>query len=296
VIRKQRIWSCLALALASVAAAMGLGCGSSPSGPGQVPPPPPATNLSPTIESIAASASRTEVGADVTLTATVKDPETPISQMTFEWKADVGTISGTGSSVTWQVPKDAATPTDHTIRLTVTENYGNGQHNVVNGTSPVIRVHNSPKEMGDIVTGFLQRFGDSNISTTACLSDFSDALCSRGKNDEMSDIDYNRKHYVITSYHLELPRVTYTAGANSGEVFIRSSFTSRIVNCQGWPNNNCVLNATESVTFDEYAPMVYDQGRWWMCASNALAAKTVSPLMERFVRFVAPPPGLVVPR
>jgi hypothetical protein len=136
--------------------------------------------------------------------------------------------------------------------------------------------------MGDIVTSFLQRFGDSNVSTTACLTDFNDGLCSRGKNDEMNDIDYNRKHYVIMNYHLDAPRVNYTAGANSGEVFIRSSFTSRIVNCQDWPNNGCVLNATESVTFDEYAPMVYDQGRWWMCGSNALAVKSVSPMMERF--------------
>jgi hypothetical protein len=289
VIRKQLVGSCLALALASVAGAMALGCGSSPNGPGPIQQPPPQPNSPPTIDSIVASASRTEVDTDVTMTATVRDAETPVSQLLFEWKADVGTFTGSGPTVTWRVAKGTVTPADYTIRLTVTETYGNAQHNVVNGTSAAIRVHDSPKEVGDIVIDFLKRFGDSNVSTTACLTDFSDGLCSRGKNDEMNDIDYNRKHYVILNYHLDAPRVRYTAGANSAEVFIRSSFTSRIINCSDWPNANCVLNATESVTFDEYAPMVYDKGRWWMCESRGLPLNSLSPLMERFF-------GRIVPR
>ena len=287
-IRKQLVWSCRALAVASVVGAMALGCGGSPNGPGPVPPPTPTPNSPPTIESIVASVLRAEVDTDVTVTATVRDAETPISQMTFEWKTDVGTFSGTGPIVTWRVPKGAVTPANHTIRLTVTETYGNGQRNVVSGDSAAIRVHDSPKEMGDIVTEFLKRFGDSNVSTTACLTDFHDGLCSVGKNAEMNDIDYNRKHYVILNYHLDPPRVNYTAGANKADVFIRSSFSSRIINCSGWPNGNCVLNATESVTFDEYAPMVYDQGRWWMCESRGLPVNSVSPLMERFFGRMAP--------
>jgi hypothetical protein len=282
VIRKQLVWSCLALAVASVVGAMALGCGSSPSQPGPIQQPPPQLNTPPTIDSIVASTSRTEVDTDVTLTATVRDAETPVSQLAFEWKADAGTFTGTGASVTWRAPKGVATPVDYIIRLTVTETYGNAQHNVVNGSSSVIRVHDSPKEIGDIGTHFLKMFGDSSISTNACVSDFNDAVCSFGRDQEKSDIDYNRAHYLILNFDLGPPRVNYTAGANRAEVLIRSSFTSRIINCSGWPNGNCVLNATESVTFDGYMPMVYDSGRWWICESHALSVKGISPLMERF--------------
>jgi hypothetical protein len=282
VTRSRLVWSCLALMLASAVAAMALGCGGSPSQPGPInQPPPPPSNSPPTIDSIVASASRTEVDTDVTVTATVRDAETPVSQLSFAWKADAGTFTGTGPTVTWRVPKGVATPADYTIRLTVTETYSNGQ-NVVNGTSAAIRVHDSPKEIGDIGTHFLKMFGDSSISTNACVIDFNDNVCSFGRDAEKTDIDYNRKHYLILNYELGPPRVNYTAGANRAEVFIRSSFTSRIINCSDWPNPSCVLNATESATFDGYMPMVYDKGRWWICESHALTVKGVSPLMERF--------------
>ena len=32
------------------------------------------------------------------------DAETPVSDLTFEWTADAGTFTGTGSSVKWKAP------------------------------------------------------------------------------------------------------------------------------------------------------------------------------------------------
>ena len=78
------------------------GSGSQPVSPGPISQPIATVNTPPTIESIAASASRAEVDTDITLTATVKDAETAVSLLKFEWKADVGTITGEGASVKWR--------------------------------------------------------------------------------------------------------------------------------------------------------------------------------------------------
>ena len=46
----------------------------------------------------------------MTLTATVRDAETPVAQLKYEWKADAGTFTGEGASVKWRAPKGATTP------------------------------------------------------------------------------------------------------------------------------------------------------------------------------------------
>jgi hypothetical protein len=93
-------------------------CGESPSGPGPInpPPPPPPVNAPPVIESITTSVSRTEVDTEVTVTAAVRDTETPVSQLAFAWSADGGTFNGAGASVTWRVAKGATTPVEYAIK------------------------------------------------------------------------------------------------------------------------------------------------------------------------------------
>src|SRR5262249_55573893 len=155
----------IAAALAAALAALIVACGGSPANPGPVNPPPTGggggggangPNSPPVINSIEVSSERTEVDTEVTVTAHVTDAETAIDQLKYEWKADAGTFSGDGASVKWRAPKDIETPKDYTIALTVTETYGtpnaSGERptNVVNGTSPAIRVHNSPKELVDM--------------------------------------------------------------------------------------------------------------------------------------------------
>ncbi len=71
-------------------------CGSSPMSPGPVTPPVTAVNTPPVVESIVASATRAEVETDVTITATVRDAETPVAQLKYQWKADAGTFTGEG--------------------------------------------------------------------------------------------------------------------------------------------------------------------------------------------------------
>ncbi len=174
-----------------------------------VTPPVTASTRRPSIESIVASATRAEVETDVTLTATVRDAETPVAQLKYEWKADAGTFTGEGASVKWRAPKGATTPADYTVRLTVTETYGcaigGSQQNIVNGTSPVIRLHDSPKELGDLSLGFLGDFANSSVSPSTCVRNFSDSC--RGKADEKGDIESNREHFVIPGSSLRLQNV-----------------------------------------------------------------------------------------
>ena len=56
-------------------------------------------NLAPVIDGITVGAERAEVDTDVTLTAVVRDNETPLDQLTSEWKAAAGTFS-----INWRWP------------------------------------------------------------------------------------------------------------------------------------------------------------------------------------------------
>ncbi len=259
-------WRALPIVLAAILATLSCGgSGSQPVSPGPIAQPIATVNTPPTIESIVASSSRTEVDTDVTLTATVKDAETAISQLKFEWKADVGTFTGEGASVKWRAPKGTTTPSDQTIRLTVTETYGSGQQNVVNGTSPVIRLHDSQKELGDMSLAFLQDFANSSVSPSTCIRNFSDSC--PGKGAEKGDIENNREHYLITGSSLRLTNVRVRDTGLSATMTVACSFTSRVVKCEPG-SSGCVVGSVGTVAGDCLLTGVYEQGRWWLCDSN----------------------------
>jgi hypothetical protein len=239
-------------------------------------------NVAPVIESIIAEAERTEVNTDVGLTAVVKDAETPLDQLTYEWKADVGTFSGEGTTVKWRAPVDIRTPADYTITLTVTEMYGNPDalgvrpKNVSMATSPVIRVHNSPKELGDMSILFLSDFATSSTPTSTCLRNFSDSC--PGKAEEKRDIDDNRTYLEILSSSLNLRSVTIGTSRTTAKMSVACAFTSRIVKCPppGPDSSACVVNSVESVKGDCTLTGVYEQKRWWLCDSHFSGTATAA--------------------
>ena len=253
----------LALALVGT-----VSCGSSPTSPGPggaITPPVTAVNTPPVVDGIAVSASRAEVETDVTLTATVRDAETPVTQLRYEWRADTGTFTGEGASVKWRAPRGATTPADHTIRLAVTETYGGSQQNVVNATSPVIRLHDSPKELGDLSLSFLGDFANSSVSPSTCVRNFSDSC--RGKAEEKGDIEFNREHFVVTGSSLRLQNVTVAANEMTATMSVACRFTSRIIKCE--PGSvGCSVGAVGTVAGDCRLTGVYEQQRWWLCSSN----------------------------
>ena len=271
-------------------AACGGSPGATPISPLSPPPPAsggPSANLAPSIETIAVSSERAEVDDEITLTAVVKDEETPLDQLVFQWKADAGTFSGEGASVKWRAPKDAQAPADYEIALTVTETYGTPDtsgvrpQNVSAAKSPVIRVHNSPKELGDIAMRFLSNFADSTVATATCLRDFSDSC--RGKGEEKVDIDHNRAYYRILSSSLELRSVSVAPSRSNANVTVACSFTSRVESCSPSGSNvpACsTVGSTETVRGDCNLTAVYEQKRWWLCDSR-FASKGLLPTSMR---------------
>ena len=129
-------------------------------------------------------------------------------------------------------PRALPTPADYAIRLTVTESYGTGgsQQNVVNGTGPSVRLHDSPKELENLSMAFLGDFANSSVSPSTCVRDFSDGC--RGKADEKSDIESNREHFVITNSSLRLQNVRVSPSGMSADTSVACSFTSRITKCE----------------------------------------------------------------
>lgn len=267
-------------------------CGG-PNGPTPVSPLPPSppsgggsVNLSPVIDPIAVSAERTEVDNEIALTASVKDDETPVDQLKFEWKAEGGTFSGEGASVKWRAPRDIKTPADYTITLTVTEAYGTPDssgarpQNVATATAPVIRVHDSPKELGDLSLRFLTDFANSSIPASVCVRDFTDSC--KGKAEERVDIESNRVHFDVLGSSLTLRAVSVGASGLNANVTVACSFTSRIKVCDP-ADKSCVVGDVGTVRGDCLLTGKYEEKRWWLCDSHFLG-RLVGPLRTFFGR------------
>ena len=268
----SRLRSAALLGAVMCVAAM-YGCGGGPPGGPTPQPPPPAANQPPVIDSVVSSVQRAEVGTEVIFTATVRDAETPVGQLIFEWAADAGTFNGAGSSISWRPPDNATTPADFVIRLTVREQYGTApaggqrpEHRVT-ANSNAVRVHNSVKELGDMAMRFLNDFANSQVSADTCVRDFSNSC--PGKAVERSQIQDNRRDYDVLSFSLRLREAVPSSDKMSGRMRVNCAFTSRVKACvPGTSVPNCTVGAIEHVEGDCNTTAVYEQGRWWLCDST----------------------------
>lgn len=243
--------------------------GGSPTSPGPTPPLPPPNNAPPIIDGIAVERQRLEAGETTTVTATVRDNETPVNQLTYQWTASAGSFSGGGATVTWRAPEGASTPENYALTLTVIESYGTAnaqgvrpEHRVT-ATSPV-RVHDSPRELGELALRFLADFANSSVSADDAVKVFSDA-CS-GKAAEHTDIENNRRNYDILSSSLDLRSVNVAGNRQSGSMVVDCAFTSRVKQCPG--GSSCAIGSIESVAGECRMTAVYEQDRWWLCDST----------------------------
>jgi hypothetical protein len=228
-----------------------------------------AVNTPPVVQSIVAgSDAHAEVGAPITLTATVTDAETPVDQLTYAWSAPTGTFSGSGPSVTWTPGADAQTPADISVTLTVTEKYGSPQQtNTASGTVSV-HVNNSPKELAELSLRFLGNFANSVVSPETCVSEFS-PNCN-GKKDEFADIANNRHDFLILSSTLRTTGIDPAPLHGKTTVHTFCAFTSRVISASpaSCSTADCPYNSVQSVQGDCFTTNVYEQGRWWLCESH----------------------------
>jgi hypothetical protein len=259
-------------------------CGSSPAGPTPPPPPPPppppVVNNPPVIRSITVAATRVEVDQDVDVAAVVEDAETNPDQLAYEWTAAAGTFTGRGPNVRWRLPKGSAeTPVNVTMTLTVIERYSQTvnslivtQENRATASSPPVLAHDSDAELRKISIEFLvYLFGNSSISPSACLVDFSDAC--RGKQDELRDIEHNRNTFVILSAEATIASVSISPDRQAAEVLAPCVFRDREIATggEGTSRGDCFLTA------------VYEQNRWWLCSSSFLNGSRQISMLEFFL-------------
>jgi hypothetical protein len=248
-------------------------CGGSPAAP------PPTVNTPPTIESIAIGA-RAEADQAIQIAATVKDAETPISQLTYTWSASPqsGTFSGNSVSgsqavVMWRAPKGQKTPDLYTVTLTVSEAYtaaGQARQNVVSANATV-HYNDSPAEVNAVAYDFLvYKFGNFSVSPAEAVINFSDSsqdqpdgkTCSEQKAWELADVKFNRENFHIlgasfteTTTSFNVPLMTY------GSIDGRCQF-------EDIPNDGPNAGRRQFVNGICHLTAAYENFRWLLCVSN----------------------------
>ena len=263
----------IACALA-VALSFTIGACGSPTVPTVTPPvvvPPVVVNTPPTIDSVTIGTTRAEAGQGVQVTASVKDAETPLDQLTYTWSASPhnGTFSGTGATATWTPPTGATTPNLYTITLTVTEHYtsaGQTQQNVVS-SSATVHYNDSRKESVDLASLFLQDFGTVTTSAAQCVRNFSDnGACADEKAQEFSQITNNRLNFRILGSTFTPANVAFDAPRQNGVVDGPCVF-------EDIPNVGVIPplkneGKKELVAGICHLTTVYENFQWRLCVSN----------------------------
>jgi hypothetical protein len=234
-------------------------------------------NTPPTIESLALSVTHAEAGQGVQATASVKDTETPIDQLTYAWSASPanGVFSGSGAAVTWTPPFGQTTPAVHTLTLTVTERYfsaGQSLQNVVT-RSVTIPYNDSRAEMTAISIQFIKDFGTFAVTPEQCVRNFSNN-CS-GKEVEKDQIEANRENFEILSADLTPANVTFDGTQGRGVVEGPCVFIDI-------PKNGPSAGQRERVTGTCYLTTVYENFRWYLCDSFFNPPYSTTPLNLRY--------------
>lgn len=218
------------------------------------------------------------------VSATVTDVETPVSQLTYAWLADAGTVTGNGATAAWTAPHAAATPATVTLTLTVTERYNTTdaaglpvtRENLTRGDTTV-RLHDSVKEVGDLAVQFLVDFS-KQLDPAFVVRNFADSCA--GKAAEQGDVERDNRDFLMTSYSIGAPDTTVgftgrcpfrnVVGDACAQVPVEWRSTRRATGERG------VTRGTDQVT------AVFENDRWWLCASDFEG--TSSPALHGLMR------------
>ena len=201
------------------------------------------------------------------ITSVVEDAETPLAQLTYQWTASAGTISGTGAAATWQMPKGITSGVDVVITLTVVDTYDAVVNNVVvkqqfvvTKASAAFRVHDSVAEVKALATKFLvDLFGNSSVPPAACVVDFADVCANlpEGKVNELEEIVRHRELVVLTNSQV-MNQIAQLLGPNFGTVHSAMLYT-------GHPTDSMVISsicADFEVTVIETVALSCHSGFW----------------------------------
>lgn len=245
------------------------GCGQSPTSPRTIAFPLPGGNSTtpPSITSIAVPTTRREAATDIALSAVVEDDSAPMAQLSYEWVANVGVITGGGPNATFRLAPGIQKGVDVVVTLTVVKKYIKGtgasqyvsqEYRVVRQAAP-FRVHDSVAELKELGRRFLiDLFGHSEISPQGCLVDFSaNGPCRQGRDDELQDLINHRRDYVVLDRRLNSQQVIFTGP------------DSALINNDAWFKDRKISNGDEGETQGNFPlTAVYETDRWWLCSSG----------------------------
>ncbi len=261
------------------------GCGGSPTQPPPIinPPTNPPANTPPAIDSIAVQGRRVrqparfaELRETLDVTATVRDSETALEELIYQWSATAGTFSGTGRVVTWTAPESASTPAIVTITLKVVENYGHpGQPKTFSqevSRTQTVALHDSPKEVGDMAVRFLTEFSkpQTNQNVDDIMKDFSASRCPQRTqvDDERDQVIAHYTNYVMVDYVIGRASVNLAFG---GACAFRGALGDACaVVPVSWNSTEKSTGITSSTSGLDHISAVYStpDARWWLCSSQ----------------------------
>jgi IPT/TIG domain len=216
-----------------------------------------------------------DVGEEITVTATVADPDTPSEQLVFHWTADTGTFTDSGATVKWRAPTDATAPASITLSLSVADNTGNSA-----SSSTTISLHDSVKEIGDLAREFLLDFSDSTKPAVFVVRNFTKSpRCERERDDEFSQIEENRRLYRITASSVGAPKVNIQFASQPCSYVPRDGDACAAVPstwdsvCAG-ADSACKPGRSDGI---DYVTAVYEDPQWRLCASYFQSRGTARP-------------------
>ena len=239
----------------------------------------------PVIASIVAAGARpneppnfADTGEEITVTATVADPDTPSEQLVFQWTADTGTFTDSGATVKWRAPSDASTPATITLSLSVSDNTGNSAT-----SSRTISLHDSVKEIGNLARDFLVDFSDSTKPPAFVVRNFSKSpRCERERDDEFNDVDKNRTYYRIDSSRVGDATVTVQFAGKPCSYIPKEGDACAVVPAT-W-QSTCLVTNPDCTAGDkprsdgtDYVTAVFEQSQWKLCASYFQSRGTARP-------------------
>ncbi|TAK11349.1 MAG: hypothetical protein EPO35_12495 [Acidobacteria bacterium] len=245
-----------------------------------------------------------DLASNVTLSGTVTDVETSPASLTYVWAVSAGTVTGSGASVTWNLPASlAVTPVSLTATLTVTETFTeNGvQHRNVASSSLLADAHDSSTEIMDKGFRFLDLFSQSTIPPATVVSDFT-STC-RGAAEELQDTIDIRNNYLHLSYSItRLPPVEFKFGQSC----VWTAFSPiRIYNADACSTFRAhwVVRALRDVADDgvhtgdvvttdgrDFIGNVFQSGQWKLCTSDFKGDPTSTLLEPSGLTRVIPTP------
>jgi hypothetical protein len=242
----------------------------------------------PTIGALLVSSVRSEAGVPIQATAVVHPAGSPTDQLTYAWSAEPqhGMFTGTGAQVTWTSPV-AKSPGVYTIALQVTETQATVKMRLQRSAASSASVHynDSPLEVTQVGLRFLTNlFPTFSVSPQEAVQDFSDStdrqpdgtVCAREKASELSDVTNNRINFHILGGSYTALSITFNPDRTFADVFGTCTFEDIPTN----PTNP--LNGVhERVTGICHLTSVYENWRWWLCASH-FSGSNITPESVRY--------------